>query len=55
MVVPTEAPGNLPPIQWQNNDSSDRNTRGLPTIQWHDNDSSESSARKPANYSMSRS
>ena len=26
MIVPTEAPGNLPTIQWQDNDSSDSST-----------------------------
>ena len=54
MTVPTEALGNLPTIQWQDNDSSDRSTRNLPTIQWQDNDSSDRSARKPAYYSMAR-
>ena len=27
MTVLTEVPGNLPTIQWQDNDSSDRSTR----------------------------
>ena len=54
MTVLKEAPANMPTIQWQDNDSSDKSTRNLPTIQWQDNDSSDRSTRKPAYYSMAR-
>ena len=54
MTVMKEALGNLPTIQWQDNDSSDKALGNLPTIQWQDNDCSDRSTRKPAYCSMAR-